>query len=92
MADNLDMNTGSYASFNTYGATYEAERNKRVANVQDRLQLLLSVKSSMWVGSISRFLYFWVVDVFSFCSPELEPWHVVNGRAHSPTCPFSSKP
>ena len=38
--------------------TYEAERNKRVAKVQERLQLLLSAKSDMWVGLISGFLLF----------------------------------
>ena len=38
--------------------TYEAERNKRVANVQERLQLLLSAKCSMWVGLTSGFFVF----------------------------------
>ena len=38
--------------------TYEAERNKRVAKVQEQLQLLLSAKYSMWVGSICGFLLF----------------------------------
>ena len=38
--------------------TYKAERNKRVANAQERLQLLLNAKLSMWVGSNSGFLLF----------------------------------
>ena len=40
--------------------TYEAERNKRVAKVQERLQLLLSAKSKMWVSSIYGFCLFWI--------------------------------
>ena len=47
--------------------TYEAERNKHVAKVQERLQLLLSAKSSMWVGSICGFLLF----LGCGCSPSL---------------------
>ena len=38
--------------------TYEAERNKHVTKVQERLQLLSSAKFSMWVGSICEFLLF----------------------------------
>ena len=36
---------------------YEAERNIRVAKVQERLQLLLSAKSRMWVSSFYGFLF-----------------------------------
>ena len=42
--------------------TYEAARNKRVAKVQERLQLLLSAKTSMWVGPICGF---WLFSVSS---------------------------
>jgi hypothetical protein len=38
--------------------TYEADRNKRVTKVQERLQLLFTAKSSMWVGSICGFSLF----------------------------------
>jgi hypothetical protein len=38
--------------------TYEVERNKHVAKVQERLQILLSAKTNMWVGSICGFLLF----------------------------------
>jgi hypothetical protein len=38
--------------------TYKAKRNKRVAKIQERLPLLLSAKSSMWVGSICGFSLF----------------------------------
>ena len=72
--------------------TYEAERNKRVAKVQERLQLLLSAKSRMWVSSIFGFCFISVLGVCYFRSPELEPWHVVSGHPHSPARPLSSKP
>ena len=49
--------------------TYESERNKRVAKVQGRLQLLLSAKISMWVAIISRFLLFLGVG----CSLSVRP-------------------
>jgi hypothetical protein len=74
--------------------TYEAERNKRVAKVQERLQILLSAKTSMWVGSFCGFLLW----LSSGCCPypvhsncEHGMWSV-DGRPHSHTRPFVSKP
>ena len=46
--------------------TYEVERNKRVAKVQEWLQLLLSAKCNMWVGPIFGFLLFLGCGCFFF--------------------------
>ena len=68
--------------------TYEAERNKRVAKVQERLQLLLSAKSSMWVGSISGFfviLGLWVLSLSVRPNWNHGMWSMV-ARTVTPTC------
>ena len=46
--------------------TYESERNKHVAYVRERLQLLLSAKSSMWVPYIFGFLLLLGYGCFHF--------------------------